>query len=424
MSLHIGLDLGTSGCRAIAIDDAGRVHGCATRSLPTPVRNGGAVEQDPEIWWRVVVETLRQLSAGIDSSAVRALAVDGTSSTLLLTDADGHPLAPALMYDDTRAKEQARRIEAVAPSDTAARGAGSALAKLLWLLENTPPGRARHALHQADWIAGRLCGRFGFSDSNNSLKLGHDPVRRCWPAWLDVLALPGELLPEVYEPGAPVGELVAELACELGLPRSVRIVAGTTDSTAAVIASGVSRPGDAVTSLGSTLVLKVVSKQPLFSSRYGIYSQPLGELWLAGGASNSGGAVLRRFFSDARLEQLSAQIDPRRRGCLEYYPLPAPGERFPVADAELAPRLTPRPRDDVRFLRGLLEGIARIERRGYHLLAELGAPCPVTVRTVGGGARNTVWSEIRKGFLGVPLLEPLHEEAAYGAALLARTGAG
>lgn len=422
MNLYVGIDLGTSGCRAVAIDAAGGIRGAAACPLPAPVRSGGRVEQDPEIWWEAVVATLRRLSAGIDAGAVRSLAVDGTSSTTLLTDADGHPLAPALMYDDTRAKEQARRIEALSPSDGAARGAGSALAKLLWLLEHTPPGRAGFSLHQADWIAGRLCGRFGFSDSNNALKLGYDPVQRCWPAWLAQLGLPGGLLPEVREPGTPLGELLPKLARRLGLPAGVRIVAGTTDSTAAAIASGVSRPGDAVTSLGSTMVLKVVSHRPLFSSRYGIYSQPLGGVWLAGGASNSGGAVLRRFFSDEQLERISARIDPRRRGCLEYYPLPAPGERFPVADPGLQPRLTPRPRDDARFLQGLLEGMARIERRGYRLLAELGAPAPVAVRTVGGGARNGVWSEIRSRFLGVPVRAARHGEAAYGAALLARRG--
>ncbi len=424
MSLYIGIDVGTSGCRAVAIDEHGELQGHAAKSLPAPRRGErGRVEQDPEIWWSSVMAVLRRLLGAVDPRSVRAIAVDGTSASLLLADAGGRPVAPALMYSDARAVEEAARIAAVAPSGTAAQGPGSALAKLLWLQARPEVDRACYALHQADWIAGRLCERFGFSDSNNALKLGYDPVNRIWPEWLERVGVRCRLLPKVVAPGTPVGCIGAALAGRLGLPPETTIVTGTTDSTAAALASGVSRPGDAVTSLGSTLVLKVVSERPLFSSRYGVYSQPLGDVWLVGGASNSGGAVLRRYFSDADLERLSARIDARRRGCLEYYPLPDPGERFPVADPDLQPRLTPRPRDDVRFLQGLLEGIARIERRGYRLLAELGAPFPTSVRSVGGGARNATWHAIRSGFLGVPLLEPEHDEAAYGTALLARRGA-
>ncbi len=174
--------------------------------------------------------------------------------------------------------------------------------------------------------------------------------------------------------------------------------------------------------LGSTLVMKVLSERPLFSAKFGVYSHRLPDgRWLAGGASNSGGRVLDRFFDRARLESLSRRIDPRRGGCLAYYPLPGPGERFPVADPGLPPRLTPRPRDEVRFLQGLLEGMARIERLGYRRLAELGAPYPSRVFSIGGGARNATWSAIRQRVLGVPVTRAPRQEAACGAARLALT---
>ncbi len=420
--LFIGVDVGTSGCRAVAIDERGEICGRAESPLPPPRRRGREVEQHPAIWWRALVATLRQLLSDVDAGAVRAIAVDGTSATLMLTDSGGRPLTPALMYSDTRALAEAERIAKNAPPDTAAQGPGSALAKLLWLQERVDMEKAAHALHQADWLTGRLCGRFGFSDSNNSLKLGFDAIHGCWPAWLDRLDLPRRLLPEVVTPGTAVGELAAGIAKVLGLQPSVKVVAGTTDSTAAVLATGVSRPGDAVTSLGSTLVLKVLSEAPVFCSRYGVYSQPLGSLWLVGGASNSGGAVLRKFFTDEQMAAMSRRLNPHRRLCLEYYPLPAVGERFPVSDPDLRPRLEPRPKDDLRFFQGILEGIARIEKRGYRLLAELGAPYPTGVRTVGGGARNAAWEEIRRETLGTPMLKPVHTEAAYGAALLSRGG--
>ncbi len=422
LNLFIGIDIGTSGCRAVAIDDDGMPQGHAVCPLPAPQRAGKEIQQDPEIWWQGVVAVLRELLAAVDPHMVRAVAVDGTSATLLLADAEGRPLGPALMYNDVRAEEEAEWIAAIAPSGTAAQGAASALAKLLWLRTRSGVDNTRYVLHQADWIAGRLCGQFGFSDSNNSLKLGYDPVNRSWPEWLDRVSVPRRLLPKVVPPGTQIGSVEPVLARQLGLAPTVFVVAGTTDSTAAVIATGVSLPGDAVTSLGSTLVVKVVAEEPLFCARYGIYSQPLGSLWLVGGASNSGGAVLRQFFSDEQMEEMSTRLNPYRRTCLEYYPLPAVGERFPISDPAFEPCLTPRPKDDLRFFQGILEGITRIERRGYRLLAELGAPYPTAIRSVGGGAANRVWEQMRSQILGVRMIKPAFSDAAYGAALLSRGG--
>jgi sugar (pentulose or hexulose) kinase len=197
------------------------------------------------------------------------------------------------------------------------------------------------------------------------------------------------------------------------------IVAGTTDSTAAFLATGADRIGQAVTSLGSTLVLKVLAERPVFAPAYGVYSHRLGERWLVGGASNSGGAVLRQFFSDAQLHALESQLHPETLTGLDYYPLPSCGERFPLNDPALPPRLEPRPADAAQFLQGLLEGIARIERRGYEVLHSLGAPYPSEVISIGGGAINAAWRQIRARMLGVPVHLAQQQDAAYGAALLA-----
>jgi sugar (pentulose or hexulose) kinase len=103
--------------------------------------------------------------------------------------------------------------------------------------------------------------------------------------------------------------------------------------------------------------------------------------------------------------------------------LSAPGERFPEYNPQLPPRLEPRPEDDAVFFQGILEGIAAIERRGYRLLEELGAPYPLRVHSVGGGAANSAWRSIRETLLGIPVIAASHQSAAYGAALLARRGA-
>ncbi|MBK8163162.1 MAG: FGGY-family carbohydrate kinase [Gammaproteobacteria bacterium] len=425
--LFLGIDLGTGGCRVAAIDGAGELRAEAAAGLPPPQRGEGRSEQDPGLWWDALIEALRDIAGRIDPAAVRALAVDGTSATLLLADGAGRPLGPALMYDDARSRAEAARIAATAPPDCAAHGPTSALAKLLHLQDRDTTRSARHALHQADWIAGRLCGAYGVSDENNCLKLGYDAGARRWPDWLDRLGARRELLPRVVAPGAVVGTLRDAAVRRLGFPAEMRIVAGTTDSVAAFLAAsstvGATATGTAVTSLGSTLVLKVLCDRPVFAPEYGVYSHRLGERWLAGGASNSGGKVLRHFFSQAGLDAMTPRLAPARPTGLDYYPLTAPGERFPHNDPAYPPRLTPRPADDVEYFQGMLEGIARIEAQGYRLLAELGAPYPYCVMTVGGGARNAAWTEIRRGLLGVPLRQARSEQACYGAALLARRGA-
>lgn len=418
-NLFLGIDLGTSQCRVAVIDAAGTQIAFAGIPIPPPERAQGRIAQDPEIWWRAVTAALDTALASVDAKRVRAIAVDGTSGTLLLTDAAGTPLTPALMYNDQSSTAEAARIAAVAPGDSAARGASSALAKLLQLAAAAPGTQVRHALHQADWIAGRLRGRFGTADENNALKLGYDPVTRRWPAWMANLGIDATVLPDVVPAGTDLGIIDAAIADRLGMARNVRIVAGTTDSVAASLAAGIAGIGDAVTSLGSTLVLKVASQRPVADAAHGIYTHRIGDWWLAGGASNAGGAALATLFSPPEIESLSARIDPDTASSLDLYPLPGMGERFPVADPAMAPRLTPRPDDDAAYLHGLLESLARIERDGYRLLERLGAPYPRAVRTAGGGARNTVWTRIRARVLGVDVIPAVSAEAAHGAALLA-----
>lgn len=427
--LFLGIDVGTSGCRAVAVDwrgqtddAAGRLAGQASVPMPAPRRHGPEIDQDPVIWWSAVERALTMLLAQLDGAAIRAIAVDGTSGTLLLTDEGGAPLGPGLMYNDARATEGAARIADAAPPTSGALGATSALAKLLHLTERGDAGTAAHALHQADWIAARLSGRYGLSDENNALKLGYDVVDRIWPPFLGTLGVQRGLLPEVLVPGTVIGPIASEQAAAFGLSPDVLIVAGTTDGVAAFLATGASDAGDAVTSLGSTLVVKQLADRPLFDPASGVYSHRLGDLWLPGGASNSGGAALSRFFDVEAIERLTPKLRPDQPTGLDYYPLPDVGERFPINDPAKPSITEPRPKDDKIFLQGLLEGIADIEFLAYQSLHRLGAPPLRRVRTVGGGAANPAWTAIRKMKLGVPMQDADNTEAAFGAARLARKG--
>ncbi len=429
--LWLGVDLGTSGCRAAVLDRSGHLVAAGRAPLPPPRRRGPCSEQDPRSWREALRQALGALWRELPPDAVGAVCLDGTSGSLLLCDGGGRPLGPALLYDDTRAVEEARRIEAMADPASPARGPASALARLLHLgRQLRREGRlaeVAYAHSPAGWLTGLLLGRWGREDWNNLLKLGHDPLSLAWPGWLlrllEAEGLPPAWLPRPVPPGAPLGKVAPEAAAELGLASGTTVHAGTTDGVAAFLATGATRPGEAVTSLGSTLILKVLSPSPVASPAHGVYSHrletPAGTRWLAGGASNAGGAVLLEHFTLQELEALTPHLHPEHPTGLDYYPLTRPGERFPVADPRLPPRLEPRPRDRARFLQAILEGLARIERDGYRRLQVLGAPYPVSVRTVGGGARNPAWQAIRRHLLGVPLVQPLHREAACGAARLA-----
>ncbi|MDH5185391.1 MAG: FGGY-family carbohydrate kinase, partial [Gammaproteobacteria bacterium] len=293
----LGIDLGTSGCRGIAIDHSGNILAQSHTDLPSPIRQQQSVEQDPELWWQAVHQIITDILSQLGDTPLATIAIDGTSGSLLLCDENGQPLSQGLMYNDARATAEAERIAAIAPTDTAAIGPSSTLAKLLWLQQHTSIDKVRFALHQADWIANRLCGEFGLSDTNNCMKLGYDAQQQSWPEWLDEFNLPRHLLPQVLPPGSLMGHLDLQLAAHFGITHAVDIIAGTTDSTAAIYASGASQPGDAITSLGSTLVTKVVCETPIFDPQHGVYSQPYGPYWLVGGASNSGGNVLLTYFS-------------------------------------------------------------------------------------------------------------------------------
>ena len=416
----IGIDVGTSGIRAILIDTAERIIAEARTDLPQPIRQGNAIEQDPQLWWQGLIDVMRHLGGKTSLDSVRALAVDGTSSTLLLADKEGQPLHAALMYNDNRAQNQLPRLKQLAPADSPVHSASSGLAKLLWLSEQTFANHAHYALHQADWIAGKLAGHFGFSDPNNALKTGYDAQQGRWPDWMQQLPLELSWLPRVYSQASVVSGIDPAMADQFGLPHHTQIIAGTTDSTASFIATGASQMGEAVTALGSTLVLKIIAAHPVTDMRYGIYSQPLGKNWLVGGASNSGGTVLQHFFSDEQMAQLEMQLQPDTPTGLDYYPLLTRGERFPVNAPEWTPRLSPRPNADWAFFQAMLEGIAAIEKLGYQRLTECGTPWPTSIRTTGGGSRNSAWTKIRARLINVPMQATDHSEAAFGSARLAR----
>ncbi|MTF40558.1 FGGY-family carbohydrate kinase [Cyanobacterium aponinum] len=406
---YLGLDFGTSGARGIVIDENQNQILCLkTADFPAQI---------PYYWQRGLDELLSQIPRYV-TQKLDAIALSATSSTTLLLDKNGQILSEPLWYNDARGKQYLEEIKSFAPENHLVLSATSTLAKIFWWYRQGLTEKATHLLHQADWLGFLLHGKRGVSDYHNALKLGYDVESLSYPSWLENLPF-FSLLPNVKAPGETIGEIIPSVAEKYQINPHCLIKAGTTDSIAAFLASGVKTSGEAVTSLGSTLVLKLLSKTKIDDSRYGIYSHRLGDLWLVGGASNTGGAVLKHFFSDDELNDLSQKIDYNTCTNLQYYPLLEKGDRFPLNNPDLEPKLSPRPDNPILFLQGLLEGIAAIESQGYKLLQKLGATPLSQVYTAGGGAKNETWRLIREKYLQVPISISANTEAAYGSALIA-----
>jgi sugar (pentulose or hexulose) kinase len=410
MNYYLGIDFGTSGARAVVIDEQKII---AAETKDDFVQGNCLIKT----WQKVLYNLIEKIPKYIRKQ-IKAMAINGTSATVLLCDAQGNPLHEPILYNDSRGKVVLQDLKEIVPSNHLVLSASSSLAKLYWWYQQPIFAQAAYFLHQADWLAFLLHGKLGLSDYHNALKLGYDVENLTYPNWLKKLPF-FSLLPQIFAPGTPVGEINQEIGDRFDLPKDCLVKTGTTDSIAAFLASGVTQPGEAVTSVGSTLVLKLLSNTRIEDSLHGIYSHKLGDLWLTGGASNTGGAVLRHFFSDAELEHLSSKINPNLASPLNYYPLLKPGDRFPINEPNLPPQLEPRPEEAADFLHGLLESIAKIEARGYKLLQQLGATNLTKVYTAGGGAKNAIWNQIRQRHLQVPVVKSQQTEAAYGTAVLA-----
>ncbi|MFM7456539.1 MAG: FGGY-family carbohydrate kinase [Vulcanococcus sp.] len=416
--LGLGVDLGSSGLRLALIDRHGAVAAELAAAYPGPFA-------DPHAWRDGLIALCAALPAPL-RARVAAMAVDGTSGTLLLCRPDGGLVAGALglalPYHQACPQRAAAADALVGPAtaQAPAAGASGSLARALELLasataEAPAAGGPWLLRHQADWLMGWLLADWRWGEEGNNLRLGWDPQAR---AWLGGIAQQpwAEALPAICPSGTVLGALGPEAAAALGLSARCRVVAGSTDASAAVLAAD-PHPGDGITVLGTTLVLKQFSPVPIQGP--GISCQPLAGQWLVGGASNAGCGVLRRFYSDGQLAELSRQIDPRRPSGLALRPLPRPGERFPVDDPALEPILEPRPVGDALYLQGLLEGLAAIEQQGWRRLQALGAPPIRRVISLGGGARNPQWRLIRQRLLGLPVLNRPRCTAAQGMARLA-----
>jgi sugar (pentulose or hexulose) kinase len=418
----VGIDLGTQSVRVLAVDDDGVALGGGRAPLASRRPLPGRHEQDPLEWWRAVGAAARALE--LRGLPVGGVAVCSTSGTVLLADARGRPLTAALMYDDTRAREQAERV-GMPPS--------WGLPKALWLLEGLaggpPPASgavtasrpaAARVMHCADFIATRLVGEPVAADSSHALKSGYDLERLEWPA-----TAPVDALPPVVAPGTRLGRVCGAAAAFTGLPEGTPVVAGMTDGCAAQIGAGALSLGSCNSVLGTTLVVKVATDRLLRDPGGALYSHrhPDGG-WLPGGASSVGAGALDAAFpraAFARLEREAAAHEPA--GAL-VYPLVGRGERFPFARPDAEGFALGEPADDADRFAAILQGVAFAERLCIAYLEALGARVEGPVTLTGGGARSRYWCQLRADVLGRLVRVPANPEPALGMAMLAAAGTG
>ena len=426
----VGIDVGTSGVRGVAVSPAGELLAEADEKIRQDRRAAGGIhEQDPGQWWEVlcsvgqdIVKSLKEKSGDVE---LRGVAVTSTSGSLVVADAEGRVLRPAILYDDGRGVEIAEELNKQGGAQSTRLGPSFSLVKAAWVRQQEPElwERTRYILHPADWLSGKLTGEFGISDFTNALKLGYDPESRSWIGTVRAAGLPNDRLPVVRRPAEQIGQVSSVAAAATGLPVRTPVLAGATDGMASVIASGASRRGDANTTLGTTLVWKVLHDgKP--TARSGIYFHlHPGGLWVPGAASNTGLGSIRTAGDAASLgemDRLAANYFPTSVVC---YMLSGQGERFPFANPKARSFVEGNPRDAGESYAAQLQSIGFVERWGYEILEACGVKIGDRVFSTGAAAKSPVLSQLRANVLGRTVVRSRYPTAAFGAAILAATGA-
>ena len=410
--LLVGLDVGTTGVKAVAISPDGRVLASASEEYPLSTPRPGWAEQDPEDWWRAAQACLERLPQG-------PVGLSGQMHGLVVLDADDRVLRPAILWNDQRTAAECAEIEARVGLErlielTGNRAlTGFTAPKLLWLRRHEPDtyGRIRHVLLPKDYVRLRLTGEHAIDAADASGTLLFDVAHRRWSQEVcDALEIPLEWLPPAFESTE---------------------IAGAGDQAAAALGVGIASPGPVSVVLGTSGV--VFAALPAYApdayARVHVFCHAVPGTWHAMGVMLSAAgsfAWLRRVLGAdyGLLDEEAARWAPGTEGLL-FAPYLS-GERTPHADPDARGAfagLSLR-HDRGALARATLEGVAYGLRDSLELLRELGVR-PEVGRASGGGAASDLWLRIVASVLGLPLERTETDEgSAFGAALLAGVRAG
>jgi xylulokinase len=435
----IGVDIGTSSSKAVLVAADGRILATATRGHEVQRPAPGQVEMGADVWWDEAAGLVRELLSGpgaVPAEAVRAVGVSGMGPCVLVTDENGVPVRPAILYGiDTRATAQiARLTDRLGGADTIRDRCGSALStqaagpKLAWLAENEPQAmaRARRFFQPSSWLGWKLTGAY-YTDHHSASQCTplYDSQTQQWYApWADEIAPDIELAPLVW-PGDIVGTVTEAAATDTGLLAGTPVIAGTIDAWSEALSVGAHEVGDLMLMYGTTMFLINTVAEPLTSpTLWGTVGALPGTRNLAGGMATSG--AITTWLADlsgsrdyASLLQLAGASGPGARGVLmlPYFA----GERTPIADPYargiIAGLTLSHTKGDL--YRAALEATAFGVRHNVETMTRAGAVIKRIV-AVGGGTQGGLWTQIVSDVTGLPQVIPSKTVgASYGAAYLA-----
>jgi xylulokinase len=430
MELLLGVDVGTQGTRAVITDILGNILAKASRNFRKINCSDQErhKEQNPYDWWEATTLVVRNCISQLEQKGeskqnIKALSVDATSGTVLAIGEDNIPNSPGILYNDSRSAKEAEEISEYAERLEGELGykvnASFGLPKILYLSRSGKSKNVRY-LHQGDFIIGMLTGEFGVTDYSNALKTCYDLRKKCWPEFLALIGIKECRLPKVVAPGTPIAHINKRASEETGLSERTVVVAGATDGYASALAAGISEAGDWASIIGTTLVIKGITKELVIDEKRRIYSHlhPQG-WWLIGGASNVGGKCLNDLFdtqSFSEMNRLAAMRTPTGISC---YPLFEKGERFPFINAHAEGFINGEVKDDKDKYTVLLEGIGYAERLSFEMLEKMGCEVGKEIYTCGGACKSKEWLQIRSDILQKTLIVPELTDAVMGTALLA-----
>jgi xylulokinase len=447
-TLFVGLDIGTSGVKAILIDASGAVLASRTAPLSLSTPHPGWAEQDPNAWWEATITALRDVLAESGNAGVAAVGISGQMHSSVFLDAAGQVIRPALLWCDGRTTEQCELITQRAGGEDVLRQwvsnpalEGFTLPKVLWLRAHEPQSfeRLSKVVLAKDYIRFRLTGELASEPSDASGTLMFDPVHMRWSEnIMKAVDLSIGLLPEVGGSAEPLGKVTADAAQLTGLPEGIPVVGGGADNACGAAGVGAVTVGEAVASWGTSGTVLAPTGKPVVDPgmRAHTFCHVLPGIWyVMGVVLSAGGAfawyrdqlardIAGRPDADLQLNEEAARIDPGADG-LSFLPY-LQGERTPHRDASARGAFVGLSLAHTRahMTRAVLEGVCFALRDSLAILQELGLR-PTHLLLTGGGAKSAFVRTLQANVFGSPVTTVNREEGpAFGAALLAAVGAG
>jgi xylulokinase len=445
--MFLGLDVGTSGIKALLVAPSGEVVRSASTPLLLSTPRPGWAEQRPESWWEATITSIRNVLDGRDVH-VAAIGISGQMHSSVFLDAKGEVIRPALLWSDGRTTEECTEITRRAGGEEQLREwvrnpalEGFTLPKILWLRKHEPEafGRLATVLLAKDFIRFRLTGTLATEPSDASGTLMFDPAQLAWSrAIMDAVALPMSLLPDVGGSAEVLGCVSAEVAARCGLTSDTPVVGGGADNACGAAGVGVITPGEAVASWGTSGTVLAPTAQPLVDPAFRAHTfcHVAPSTWyLMGVVLSAGGAfawyrdqfareLLGSDHADVQLNEEAAAV-PRGADGVTFLPY-LQGERTPHRDASARGAFfgLSLAHSRAHLTRAVLEGVCFALRDSLSILQELGLS-PTQLLLTGGGARSAFIRQLQADVYGIPVTTVNREEGpAYGAALLAAVGVG